>query len=334
MAGTIDARSLALPLHASEVLRTSDVDEVREEVARLVAPHQLTPVRRGPLEAITTAANIGALTLFQIGYGADIQIAADGCGPHYLVKVPLAGSTRMRTHGQDVDASMAMGGVLNPDLDVTLDYGADCTQLVMCIPASNLRQRCAELLGTREPVSALHFDLGMQLDNEIGQRWLRLLAYVRQEATAGQMAGLANAPMFTAPLETMVMNTLLASQRHSFTERLLRPVSPAAPRHVVRAEAFMEAHAADALTPADLAAAAGVSERALFRGFQDFRGLSPMARLKQIRLEGVHQSLLSADPFTGSVTETALAWGFSHLGHFGEAYRRRFGETPSETLRR
>jgi AraC-like DNA-binding protein len=34
------------------------------------------------------------------------------------------------------------------------------------------------------------------------------------------------------------------------------------------------------------------------------------------------------------VTAVAFRWGFSHLGHFTTDYKRRFGETPSETLMR
>jgi len=35
-----------------------------------------------------------------------------------------------------------------------------------------------------------------------------------------------------------------------------------------------------------------------------------------------------------SVTEVAVHDGFTHLGRFTEAYRRAYGESPSETLRR
>jgi AraC-like DNA-binding protein len=34
------------------------------------------------------------------------------------------------------------------------------------------------------------------------------------------------------------------------------------------------------------------------------------------------------------VTAVALRWGFGHLGQFAADYRARFGELPSETLRR
>lgn len=35
-----------------------------------------------------------------------------------------------------------------------------------------------------------------------------------------------------------------------------------------------------------------------------------------------------------TVTDIAQQWGFSHLGSFATQYRRRFGETPSRTLKR
>jgi AraC-like DNA-binding protein len=38
-------------------------------------------------------------------------------------------------------------------------------------------------------------------------------------------------------------------------------------------------------------------------------------------------------PGRGSVTDTALACGFEHFGRFSEAYRKLFGERPSQTLR-
>jgi AraC-like DNA-binding protein len=35
-----------------------------------------------------------------------------------------------------------------------------------------------------------------------------------------------------------------------------------------------------------------------------------------------------------TVAAVAHRWGFAHLGRFASAYRCRFGEPPSDTLRR
>ena len=34
-----------------------------------------------------------------------------------------------------------------------------------------------------------------------------------------------------------------------------------------------------------------------------------------------------------TVTEVAQHWGFGHLGSFAVLYRKRFGESPSQTLK-
>jgi AraC-like DNA-binding protein len=98
-------------------------------------------------------------------------------------------------------------------------------------------------------------------------------------------------------------------------------------------EEIMRARAAEALTVADLARAVGVGPRALQLAFQAHRGASPRAVLAGLRMERAREMLRGADP-EASVTDIALAAGFTHLGRFAGAYRARFGETPIQTLRR
>jgi transcriptional regulator GlxA family with amidase domain len=44
--------------------------------------------------------------------------------------------------------------------------------------------------------------------------------------------------------------------------------------------------------------------------------------------------MLSAAPPGLTATTIAYDCGFAHLGEFAQSYRSRFGEHPSETLRR
>ena len=76
----------------------------------------------------------------------------------------------------------------------------------------------------------------------------------------------------------------------------------------------------------------GVSTRSLYAGFRDFVGASPMQYLRELRLERARAELLGSD--AANVAAVALRWGFAHLGRFSSEYRQRFGETPSETLKR
>jgi transcriptional regulator GlxA family with amidase domain len=58
-----------------------------------------------------------------------------------------------------------------------------------------------------------------------------------------------------------------------------------------------------------------------------------MRYLCNARFEKVREALARAQPGE-SVATIAMSWGFSHLGRFSVEYRRRFGESPSNTLER
>jgi AraC-like DNA-binding protein len=84
---------------------------------------------------------------------------------------------------------------------------------------------------------------------------------------------------------------------------------------------------------ARLASATGISSRTLNRVTRREAGLSPMALLREARLAQARLELENPRPGT-TVTKVALDCGFTHLGRFSLDYARRFGESPSTTLRR
>ena len=105
------------------------------------------------------------------------------------------------------------------------------------------------------------------------------------------------------------------------------------PRAVRRALDVMHGAIERDIGIAELAAAAGLSARALQRQFKTFLGKSPHEALRDIRFDGARRQLLAGKPGT-RVMDVAAACGFAHFGRFSIGYRRRYGETPSQTLRR
>lgn len=102
---------------------------------------------------------------------------------------------------------------------------------------------------------------------------------------------------------------------------------------VERAEALIRARPDAPWSGASLARAAGVSRRSMERSFKQVRGCGPLEAVRRVRLGYARRDLLTARA-ESSVTETAMRWGFLHLGRFSRAYAGFFGERPSETLRR
>lgn len=138
-------------------------------------------------------------------------------------------------------------------------------------------------------------------------------------------------PSVSRQFEDMLCSLLLNSLDNNYSAALRDGESPV-PYYVRRVENFVRSQASEELSFADLVSASGVSSRTLHEGFRRFRGTTPMSFLKNIRLEMAHAQLRKVDG--ESVTKVALACGFTHLSKFSIEYRRRFGEKPSDTLRR
>jgi len=103
-------------------------------------------------------------------------------------------------------------------------------------------------------------------------------------------------------------------------------------KYVERAEELMRSRYDEALTMAEIADALNITPRSLQLAYREHLGVTPRARLTQIRLEAARALLRGADP-DQNVGSIAFDCGFTHLGRFAIAYRKAFGELPSETLR-
>jgi transcriptional regulator GlxA family with amidase domain len=98
-------------------------------------------------------------------------------------------------------------------------------------------------------------------------------------------------------------------------------------------DGFDDEHGLVPITISDVVDVVGCSRRALFSAFRKYRGYTPMRFLTESRLRSAHMALRSPTA-EDTVTSIAVACGFSHLGRFASIYVQRFGESPSETLRK
>src|SRR5438045_1702851 len=105
------------------------------------------------------------------------------------------------------------------------------------------------------------------------------------------------------------------------------------PRSVRRAVDAMHADAGHTRSVTELAAVAGVSSRTLQRQFLAFLRKTPRTMLRDISFERARHELLQGS-LGARVMDVALRCGFPHCGRFSIEYRRRYGETPSQTLKR
>ena len=97
---------------------------------------------------------------------------------------------------------------------------------------------------------------------------------------------------------------------------------------------YISRHLSERIRLRDLSAAGGVSVRTLGYQILETYGTTPMAFVKQQRLNKARRLLEQASPSTATVAGIARRCGFTHMGQFSLDYKRSRGELPSDTLHR
>ncbi len=207
-------------------------------------------------------------------------------------------------------------------------WSADCTQRVVQISNQVLEDYATMMIG-RPLTRKLRFADTMSIDSGIASCWnyASLLSIEMTARTNGEGSTLLD------NLETLFILKLLESHPNTYSDQLQPQPCRIAPQHVRKVERFIVDNADQPVTIEQLVEVCGVSARALFDGFRRFRGTSPMAYLKTVRLARAREDLLNAGP-ADTVTGIACRWGFYQFGRFAAEYKRIYGELPSQTLRK
>lgn len=318
------------PLAGHPHLVSQDIDEVRNQVARVFCDHELRVVgARQSLDTYLYYRPLRGIGLGRLSYGAAVDIDPGTLEDFYLMQWPLRGAETIHASSLEVNSSPEVGSLISPGQRFYMRHEAGAEKLFVRIERDAM-QRLAEQLFPGHPRIDVTFEPALPLTAPALSSMRTMLDWLFREATLGP---LLEQPLIASRIEETLLLTMLQLLPHDRPD-LLRRTPTVAPGFVIRAEEYMASQAHDALTVAQIAAQAGVSIRSLFAGFQRYRACSPMERLRSIRLERVRLDLNRASDEVTSVTEVALRWGFGHLGQFAADYKRRFGELPSESLRR
>ncbi|MDH2430748.1 AraC family transcriptional regulator [Sphaerisporangium sp. TRM90804] len=313
------------------VFASDDLDEVRDQVGRVFCPHRLDlSGDPAPLAARFNSAQLGSVRVSYLDYAAGVRIEPGELESFYLVQVPLAGRSLIRCGGQEIVSTPELASLPSPTEYLDMRWGAGCPQLIVKFDRPVVEHALEQMRGERLG-RPLVFDLGLDMTTGPARAWRAMVDLIVREAEHED--GLAAQPLAMAHLENALVTSLLTMQPSNYSARLRAPAPPALPKVVRRAVEFIEQHADQPLSTDDIARAVAVSSRSLQEGFRRHLGLTPMARLRDVRLARVHEELSRGDPARCTVTTVAARWGFPHQGRFAAAYRARYGQAPSVTLR-
>jgi len=307
---------------------STDLDQVRSMVGQVIANHHLKQTNGAErLDARMHYVTLGDISLSRLRYGASVQIERGALENCFLVQMPLQGAAAVESGSQRIESSFKLASVLSPGDSAKMRWNGDSDQIILRISRSLVERTLIGYLG--HPLEQpLRFELGFQWQECAA--WRCLLSYLLDCAT--HYPQLAQHKLIMTQIEQLTASTLLMTHQHNYSETAPARRSTILPRHVRRAQDYLQSHAHEPITAEQLALAAGVSLRSLYTGFKDFLGVSPMHYLRDLRMAQVHTELTSGE--VTNIGGVALRWGFTHMGRFSNDYKLRYGETPSQTLRR
>lgn len=310
--------------------RTRDHDEAAEIVRRAYIPHRLNTLSSQPLNFELHSIESSRMTIGHLKYGSPVELVAPPMSTAYHLNLPIQGSSLGRQASEEVVSRPKERGIIfDPDQPLGAVWDSDTQLYAIKVARGALDDHAGAILG--HPIdTGIKFQLSFSVASPVGQGLVSAVRYLRKEVC--REGGIGNSRILRGQLESYVMTQMLLAIPNNFTSALTKPASPPKRRRYLAA--VIDHVAANPLSPLslpDLSKIAGVSARALQEGFQEELGVSPMAYVRNVRLERAHAELQEARE-GDSVTDIALRWGFTHLSRFSEYYKRRYGVLPSQTL--
>ncbi len=331
----VRSRGVPPALADKEIFYTEDVAEAARLIGKALAPLTLTV---GSDEVPGFAATMHGVRLRNVSMlYLDLHVACTleipELGPYFAVHMPTNGTAVVHHRGRVFEANTIRSIVTSPHGSLHVAFEHDSPHLVIRIEERAMLAHLTRLLGhtLQRP---LEFEPEFDLATEAAMRWHAAVQLIHSEVF--HPGSLVQRGQGIGALEELVMSSLLQLQPSSHHDEFVQPPQPDQRRAVVQdAMNYIEDHLAEHITIESVARAVHMSIRSIQQGFREELAMTPMTFVRERRLERVHEELTDAIPSDGvTVTAVAQRWGFNHLGSFAVEYRKRWGEAPSETLRR
>lgn len=330
----IRPRGVPNALQGHPVAYTTEVSTATEVTSQLLGTAVVAPVRghRKDFHCALHAVSVLDVAMAYVDYGVPTDVTVAHAADAYCVHMTSAGQARVHIDGHDHVLTPFFALVVSPGQRYRMHLEQDSPQLIVRIEREAMERQLSRMLG-RSLSEEVRFEPVGDLTTDAAARWHGALQIFSSEILSPR--SLIQQGIGAGSLEELIVATLLYVQPHTYSAQLTGEPRRSGRVAVRRSIQYIEEHLAEPISLADLAAHARMSPRSIQAGFREDLDTTPVAFIRDRRLEQVRRTLLAAIPGDGvTVTDAAQRWGFGHLGNFSVVYRKRFGESPSQTLRR
>jgi AraC-like DNA-binding protein len=315
-------------LDSFPLVRAHTTEEACREIGRAFSRHHLVVKDGAPeLCARHNQVQLEGASLNVLSYGADVIIDPGERGDFYMVQMPLRGWGRLESPSQDIVVNPDVLSILQPRGQGRMHWSEDCEMVLLCAPSQLVHRRY--LHDGAAPHGAFALSRSRQ-DPNVAAWWQAAMDITHNLDRFGSL-WLSHRAACASMQEFLLSAFSLLFAQDDSPARADRGND----RCVRKAKEYIHAHLDRALTLCEIADHACVSARTLESAFRRHGEASPLSYAREQRLRAAHEALAHAHRSgqAVAVTEVALNYGFIHLGRFAAQYRKRFGCSPSDTLR-
>ena len=317
-------------LSSRKLFRSESLEETIEQCSKIFWPHQMSILRQDThVSTVVDGIIHNELSLIYIKHGADVVIDAGENHDYYLIQYNLSGNGRCKCGTQITETAPGTATILSPNLHSLMQYDEQTSQLVLRLKRNTVEAYLEELMLC--PLDKpLVFDLKMQQGSRATQTWGNALHYI---ITQYDMYSDDSYPDWDGAFANMTIDLILRLQPHSYSGKLNGNEKVCHPTYVRRAQEYIHANCEETISMTQLSVETGVTSRTLQYGFNKFLGRTPMDYVRSIKLQKIHEELLSVDADI-RVSEILTKYDVYNFGRFATRYKNRYGCLPSETLKR
>lgn len=321
-----------LPLSSKNILTSSNIDKVQSHLRSTLRPHDiLIGEYFSELQFIHNQGQIGDISVNALFYGIELELLAPETEEAYLFIITLSGSSLATQGDNNVAIKHGTIYVCNPTKKLKISLSHDNQQLVIRMPRINVENFLTSELNCslNKPLEFITEPLKLNTDVP------SLYNFIKSITTdLDQNPSAYNLAQTQKHVEHLLLSLLFVSIPHNYSDQYKSNKLNPAPYFIRRAEKYLLANIKENVNLQDIVQASGTSLRSLQNGFRNFRNTTPTAYLKDLRLEHTRAELLRAGQTKRTITDIAMTFGFMHLSKYSKYYKSRFGESPSETIRR
>lgn len=308
-------------LKNSSILTRANPVEASSFVLEHIGNHEIKLLDKFKNTASLDYRQASALSICQIQYGSDVEICCETLGDAYHLQFMLSGQcewTDEQGSAKFVTGQMMM---VNPDQYVKQIYAKNVRKFIVKIPSTIMHNAC-DKLGLSTSEHALKFQMNKYNINESEN----LLSFLQLYCTEAEYVD-TNSNVIELYNDIMV-NKILTTLSHNAEYR--NKDYPASFEFLLN---YIDKSLTEDISLEYMLKITYTSQRSLYMLFDKYLKCSPKQYVKNRKLLKINE-IIKSGSLVRNISELAIEYGFYNVGRFAKEYKDKFGELPSETLKK